>query len=99
MHECRTAQPIRRGYLRGTLTTAAMPGAASFGEAFAVCGSNSDGQRVNVEGLEHGFEAPTSLKPGKTTFNFANIGKDEHEMALVRLKDGRPRTGWYAALR
>lgn len=88
MHESSTAQPIRRRFARGRLITATILGAAIFGAAFTACGSDSDGKQVNVKGLEYGFEAPTSLKPGKTTFNFENIGKEEHEMALVRLKDG-----------
>lgn len=43
---------------------------------------------VRVAGLDYAFEAPDTLPPGPTVFHFENRGEVEHEMILVRLREG-----------
>ena len=43
---------------------------------------------VTVVGLDYSFEAPATLPPGPTLLAFENRGEVDHEMILVRLKEG-----------
>lgn len=43
---------------------------------------------MTVVGTDYAFELPETLAPGPTSFAFENRGQVDHEMILVRLKDG-----------
>jgi uncharacterized cupredoxin-like copper-binding protein len=49
------------------------------------------GERMNevtVVGTDYAFQAPATLRPGRTLFVFENRGRVDHEMILARLKPG-----------
>jgi uncharacterized cupredoxin-like copper-binding protein len=59
--------------------------------AFAVtgCGSNGGGaETVRVEGTEYAYVMPDTIEGGVVTMEFANTGKEPHEFAFSRLKQG-----------
>jgi hypothetical protein len=48
-----------------------------------------DFQQVGVKALEYQFQgAPTTLKAGTYSLQMSNIGKEDHEMIVVRKADG-----------
>ena len=44
---------------------------------------------IRVTGREFAFGMPSSLHAGSYTFNFANIGRQPHELVLVKLVPGK----------
>lgn len=55
---------------------------------FAACTGDSSPNEVTVIGLDYAFTAPDILPPGPTAIAFENRGEVDHEMILVRLKEG-----------
>lgn len=74
----------RSGASRVTLALAAV-GLAGLAGACSVQDSPNE---VTVVGLDYAFQAPDTLPPGRTEFAFENRGEVDHEMILVRLKEG-----------
>lgn len=52
------------------------------------CGSKPPPNEVTVVGLDYAFQAPDTLPAGPTAVAFENRGEVDHEMILVRLKEG-----------
>ncbi len=66
-----------------------MAGTLAIGAAWlAGCTGASSPNEVTVIGLDYAFRAPDTLPPGPTTISFENRGEVDHEMILVRLKEG-----------
>ena len=62
---------------RGTTTDP--PGSAAVG---------TSGQMLIIEAVEYGFKTLGSIPAGVTTIQLKNLGKEDHEAALLRLNDG-----------
>lgn len=54
----------------------------------AGCSGESSPNEVRIIGLDYAFTAPDTLPAGPTSFAFENRGEVDHEMILVRLKEG-----------
>lgn len=54
----------------------------------AGCTGESSPNEVHVVGLDYAFTVPDRLPPGPTAIAFENRGEVDHEMILVRLKEG-----------
>ncbi|MGH7540959.1 MAG: hypothetical protein ACRELC_08175 [Gemmatimonadota bacterium] len=54
----------------------------------AGCSAEDPLNEVTVIGLDYAFGGPRTLPPGPTAIAFENRGEVEHEMILVRLKEG-----------
>jgi uncharacterized cupredoxin-like copper-binding protein len=59
----------------------------------SACGGNDDGGTknnvVSVKGTEYAFAVPDTVKGGVVTMRVSNIGREFHEYALGRLKEGK----------
>lgn len=72
-------------------TTASGSGGNSEGKKSESADSKDSGApsktTVDVTAKEYEFEAPATIEAGKVAFQFANAGKQNHEMVVFRIKD------------
>lgn len=77
--------PHRRDARAGRLLAGAIALAAA---GLAGCSAAPAPNELTVIGLDYAFTAPDTLPPGPTVIAFENGGEVDHEMILVRLKEG-----------
>lgn len=43
---------------------------------------------VSINGTEYSFDTPDTVAAGRTTFQFTNSGREDHDLQILRLNDG-----------